>query len=55
MGRRSGVPHRDEELAGMTDDEIAAEIWRSRIGLSKGSKQWKKRLHWLEAVLINRG
>ena len=53
MGKRSGVPHRDDELAALGADALAAEIARSRIMLSiatsaKQAKALRKRLHWLE-------
>ena len=60
MGKRSGVPHRDDELAALTRDEIDAELARARQRLSipgsaKAAKAWRKRIHWLEAELVRRG
>ncbi|HYE28626.1 MAG TPA: hypothetical protein VEA61_10380 [Allosphingosinicella sp.] len=53
MGKRSGVLHRDEELAALRPEALAAEIGRcrSRLAIAGGAKQakaWRKRLHWLE-------
>lgn len=55
MGKRSGVPHRDDELAALTPEALAAEIGRCRerlgiAGSAKTAKQWRKRLHWLESA-----
>ena len=30
MGKRSGVPHRAEELAALTNEELQSELERSR-------------------------
>lgn len=54
MGKRTGVPHRNDELAALTAEALAAEIARCRIRLgiaasAKTAKQWRKRLHWLES------
>jgi hypothetical protein len=54
MGKRSGVPHRNEELARLTPTELEAEIDRCRVRLgiamnAKQRKAWLKRLHWLES------
>ena len=59
MGKRSGVPHRDDELAKLSEKELEAELARSRLRLTttpsaKMAKQWRKRIHWLEAELANR-
>jgi hypothetical protein len=59
MGKRSGVPHRDDELAALDLDALRAELERSRIGLSisgsaKMAKQWHKRIHWLESAIAER-
>ena len=56
MGKRSGVPHRNDELEKLSVEEIRAEIERSRMrmrlaGSAKGAKQWRKRIHWLESNL----
>ena len=55
MGKRSGVPHRDEELAALPPAALAAEIARGRARLriplsAKSRKAWLKRLHRLERV-----
>jgi hypothetical protein len=59
MGKRSGVPHRDEELAKLDYQELQAELDRSRVGLSiapsaKMAKEWHKRIQWLESALARR-
>jgi hypothetical protein len=59
MGKRSGVPHRDDELGKLSGEELQAELERSRIKLSfapsaKMAKQWHKRIHWLESALAKR-
>jgi len=59
MGKRSGIPHRDGELAALSLDELRAELERSRVRLSiAGSamiaKQWHKRIHWLERAIGER-
>jgi hypothetical protein len=56
MGKRSGVPHRDDELARLSREELEAELHRSRVrltiaGSAKSAKQWRKRIHWLEGAL----
>jgi hypothetical protein len=58
MGKRSGVPHTDEELAKLSREELEAELRRSRLrltiaGSAKMAKLWHKRIHWLEAALTN--
>jgi len=58
MGRRSGVPHRDEELARLTPEALQAEVARCRTRLAiaggaKQAKEWRRRLHWLEVALSN--
>lgn len=55
MGKRSGVPHRDDELDALTPEALAREIARCRSRLSfagsaKMAKQWRKRIHWLESA-----
>jgi hypothetical protein len=50
MGKRSGVPRRDEELEQLTPDELQAELERSRgrlaiAGSPKVAKEWHKRIH----------
>ena len=59
MGKRSGVPHRDDELEKLNSEELQAELDRSRVRLSiansaKESKRWHKRIHWLESALAQR-
>ena len=59
MGKRSGVPHRDDELAKLSATEIEAEIARARARLrtdigAKRGKDWHKRIYWLEAELARR-
>ncbi|RST31883.1 hypothetical protein HMF7854_14325 [Sphingomonas ginkgonis] len=59
MGKRSGVPHTDEELAALSLEELQTELQRSRMRLSipqstKMSKQWHKRIHWLESAIAKR-
>lgn len=59
MGKRSGVPHRDEELEKLSREELKAELERSRVRLrytpsAKMAKQWHKRMHWLESALAKR-
>ena len=59
MGKRSGVPHRDDELERLSLEELQAELERSRVRLSiagsaKMAKQWHKRIHWLESALAGR-
>jgi hypothetical protein len=59
MGKRSGVPHTDDELAKLSREELAAELERSRVrltiaGSTKMAKQWHKRIHWLEGALAKR-
>jgi hypothetical protein len=60
MGKRSGVPHREDELAALTPEALAAEIRRCRIrlGISTSAKQakaWRKQLHWLESAQARAG
>ena len=55
MGKRSGVPHRDDELATLTPESLVAEVarCRARLGIARSAKiakQWRKRLHRLEAA-----
>jgi hypothetical protein len=59
MGKRSGVPHRDDELAKLSNEELEAELKRSRTGVSispsaKMAKQWRKRIHWIESAIAQR-
>lgn len=59
MGKRSGVPHTDDELERLTGDELHAELDRSRLRLTiapsaQVAKQWHKRIHWLEAAVGRR-
>lgn len=59
MGKRSGVPHTDQELEKLTVGELEAELHRARVrltipGSAKSVKQRHKRIHWLEAALTKR-
>lgn len=59
MGKRSGVPHRDDELDRLGIGELEAELDRSRsrqrIAPSlKMAKLWDKRIHWLQAAIARR-
>jgi hypothetical protein len=59
MGKRSGVPHTDDELAKLSRAELEAELRRSRLrltiaGSAKTEKQRHKRIHWLERALAKR-
>jgi len=59
MGKRSGIPHRDDELQKLSVAELQSELERSRVRLSiapsaKMAKQWHKRIHWLESALAQR-
>jgi hypothetical protein len=59
MGKRSGVPHRDEELAKLSTPEVETELERSRTRLriapsAKAAKGWRTRIHWIESELANR-
>ena len=59
MGKRSGVPHRDDELAALSLAEIEAELQGARATLkwtpsAKGAKAVRKRIYWLEAELARR-
>jgi hypothetical protein len=59
MGRRSGVPHRDDELEKFGRRELEVELERSRVrlgiaGSATDAKQWRKRIHWLERALSRR-
>ncbi len=54
MGKRSGVPHREDELAALWPQELEAELarWRTGLAIAAGARQakaWRKRLHWLES------
>jgi hypothetical protein len=60
MGKRSGVPHTDDELAKLSREELDAEVQRSRVrlkiaGSAKEAKRWHKRIHWLEGAIARRG
>lgn len=60
MGKRSGVPHRDDELAALTQEQITEELARAKSrlrwsGSAKQSKAWRKQIpgsnpHWPIAV-----
>jgi len=59
MGRRSGVPHTNDELDRLTGDELQADLDRSRLRLTiapstMAAKEWRKRIHWLEAAIKRR-
>jgi hypothetical protein len=59
MGKRSGVPHTDDELSKLSREELQAELQRSKVrltiaGSAKMAKQWHKRIHWLEGALAKR-
>jgi hypothetical protein len=59
MGKRSGVPHTDAELARLTVGQLRDQIADARLRLgierhARGVKQWKKRIHWLEAEIARR-
>ena len=59
MGKRSGVPHRDDELAGLSRAALEAELARARVRLAlpnsaKMAKLVEKRIHWLESAIANR-
>jgi hypothetical protein len=59
MGKRSGVPHRDQELKKLSRQELEAELERCQLRLTfassaKIAKQWHKRTHWLEAAIARR-
>jgi hypothetical protein len=59
MGKRSGIPHRDDQLEALGREDLAAELQRSQLRLgiapsAKTAKQWKKRIHWLEAAIARR-
>jgi hypothetical protein len=58
MGKRSGIPHRDDELTALSIGELESELARSKQRLqiapsAKIAKQWRKRIHWLEAAIAN--
>lgn len=60
MGKRSGVPHTDDELDNLTVGELQVELDRARTRLTiapskKMAKQLNKRIHWLEAAIERRG
>jgi hypothetical protein len=59
MGKRSGIPHRDDELEKLSREELQAELGRSRVrlgiaGSAKVAKQWRQRILWLESALSRR-
>ncbi|NYT40501.1 hypothetical protein HZY97_07020 [Sphingomonas sp. R-74633] len=59
MGKRSGVPHRDDELAALSLEELQAELARARLRLTiptsaKMTKLFHKRIHWLESAIAAR-
>ena len=59
MGKRSGIPHRDDELGKLSREELQTELDRSRVRLgfapsAKMAKQWHKRIHWLESAIGQR-
>jgi len=59
MGKRSGVPHREEELDALSSEQLTEELDRARSRLriapsAKVAKQWQKRIHWLESVIARR-
>lgn len=59
MGKRSGVPHRDDELADLSAEALQAELARAQLRLTiaggaKQARQWHKRIHWLEAEIARR-
>jgi len=59
MGKRSGIPHRDDELEKLSLEQLQAELERTRIGLriapsAKMAKLYHKRIHWLESALAQR-
>jgi hypothetical protein len=59
MGKRSGVPHRDDELEKLSGEQLQADLDRSRSRLTistsaKTAKQWHKRIHWIEAEIARR-
>ena len=59
MGKRSGVPHRDEELADASVAQLRAYLSdaRSRLTWMPSAKMRKlveKQVHWLEAELLRR-
>jgi hypothetical protein len=59
MGKRSGVPHRDDELEKLGLEGLQAELERTRARgsiapSSKIKKLWDKRVHWLKAEIARR-
>lgn len=55
MGRQSGVPHTEEQMEALSDEDLDAEVWRvkSRLGHAPSSmlqKAFEKRLHSLEKI-----
>ncbi|KQN72980.1 hypothetical protein ASE91_18205 [Sphingomonas sp. Leaf62] len=58
-GKRSGVPHRDDELTLLSREQLEAELSRARLRLSlpvstKMAKLAQQRVHWLEGALAQR-
>jgi hypothetical protein len=50
LGKRSGVPHTDDELDRLSGEELQAELDRCRLRSTiapsaKVAKQWHKRIH----------
>jgi len=59
MGKRSGIPHRDEELKKLDSKQLRADLnsSRSRLNIApsaKMAKLWQKRIDWLEAEIARR-
>lgn len=59
MGKRSGIPHREEELAVASDAQVHAYLADARTRLTwapsaKMRKLFEKQVHWLEAELRRR-
>lgn len=59
MGKRSGIPHRDEELALLSQAEIEGFIrWAQTrlpfVDTTTARKALQKHIHWLEAELARR-
>jgi len=59
MGKRSGFPHRDDELEKLSLAGLQSELERLRIGLkfapsAKMAKLWQKQIYWIEAEISRR-
>lgn len=59
MGKRSGFPHRDDELEKLSFAGLQSELARLRNGLkfapsAKMAKLWQKQIHWIEAEIARR-